>query len=138
MVMQTVDASSAVPKPISTANAPAAGGHYSQGVIHAGQVYVSGQLPIEPNGTHRPDADFDEQARLAIRNMLAVVQAAGSSIENLVKVTVYLVGVENWPRFNSIYAELLGDTRPARSVVPVPELHYGYLVEIDAVAAIGD
>ena len=121
--------------PIFSADAPAAGGHYSQAVTHGGLAYISGQLPIAPDGTHRPDASFDDQARLAIRNMLAVTWAAGSSAENLLKVTVYIVGVENWPRFIAVYAELLGVIRPARSVVPVPELHYGYLVEIDAIAA---
>jgi reactive intermediate/imine deaminase len=124
--------------PISTPNAPAPGGHYSQAVTHAGLAYISGQLPVEPDGTHRPEADFDDQARLAIRNVIAVAQAAGSSAENLLKVTVYIVGIENWPRFNAVFARMLGDIRPARSVVPVPELHYGYLVEIDAVAAIAD
>ncbi|MFZ2994802.1 RidA family protein [Sphingobium sp.] len=125
-------------RPISTPNAPAAGGHYAQAIAHQGLVYVSGQLPVEPDGTHRPDADFADQARLAIRNMLAVAQAAGSAPDRLLKVTVYIVGIENWPLFNRIYAEMLGDVRPARSVVPVPELHYGYLVEIDAIAALAD
>jgi reactive intermediate/imine deaminase len=136
MVKNDTPATGRVAGPILTANAPAPGGHYSQAVRHAGLVYISGQLPIEPDGTHRPEADFDDQARLAIRNMIAVAEAAGSSVENLLKVTVYIVGVENWPRFNAVYAQILGDVRPARSVVPVPELHYGYLVEIDAVAAI--
>ena len=133
--MSERDTMSVVASPISTANAPAAGGHYSQGIRHAGLVYVSGQLPIEPGGRHRSEADFDDQARLAIRNMIAVAEAAGSSVENLLKVTVYIVGIENWPRFNAVYAEMLGNVRPARAVVPVPELHYGYLVEIDAIAA---
>jgi len=120
---------------ISTDDAAPAGGHYSQGVRHGDLIYVSGQLPIAPDGTHHSEADFEQQARLAIRNMIAVVEAAGGSAATLLKVTVYLVGVENWPRFNTVYAEILGDARPARSVVPVPELHYGYLVEVDAVAA---
>jgi 2-iminobutanoate/2-iminopropanoate deaminase len=120
---------------ISTDDAAPAGGHYSQGVRHGDLIYVSGQLPIAPDGTHHSEADFEQQARLAIRNMLAVVEAAGGSAATLLKVTVYLVGVENWPRFNTVYAEILGDARPARSVVPVPELHHGYLVEVDAVAA---
>ncbi|WP_019052852.1 RidA family protein [Sphingobium xenophagum] len=135
MVMTRIDATGDGPLPVTTANAPAAGGHYAQAIKHGGLAYISGQLPIEPDGTHRPEADFDDQARLAIRNLLAVAQAAGSSAENLLKVTVYIVGIENWPRFNAIYADLLGDVRPARSVVPVPHLHYGYLVEIDAIAA---
>ncbi|KAA0596147.1 reactive intermediate/imine deaminase [Azospirillum lipoferum] len=120
--------------PISTDGVAPAGGHYSQGVRHGDLIYVSGQLPIAPDGTHHAAADFDRQARLAIRNMIAVVEAAGGTTATLLKVTVYLVGIANWPRFNAIYAEMLGDARPARSVVPVPELHYGYLVEIDAVA----
>ena len=136
--MNEINAVSSLVRPVSTANAPAAGGHYSQAVKHGRLAYISGQLPVEPDGTHRPEADFSDQARLAIRNMLAVTEAAGSSIENLLKVTVYIVGVENWPRFNAVYAEMLGDVRPARSVVPVPELHYGYLVEIDAIAACTD
>lgn len=123
---------------VSTENAPAAGGHYAQAITHQGLVYVSGQLPVEPDGTHCSQADFIDQARLAIGNMLAVVQAAGSSVDRLLKVTVYIVGIENWPRFNAVYAEMLGDARPARSVVPVPELHYGYLVEIDAIAALAN
>jgi enamine deaminase RidA (YjgF/YER057c/UK114 family) len=98
--------------------------------------YVSGQLPVRPDGTHAPEATFEDQAHQALDNLLAVVKAAGSAPQRLVRVTAYIVGVENWPRFNAIYAARLGDIRPARTVVPVPELHYGYLVEIDAVAAV--
>ena len=121
--------------PMSTPNAPAAAGHYAQAVRHAGLVYISGQLPVGPDGSHRPEADFDDQARLAIRNLIAVAEGVGSTVEDLLKVTVYIVGIANWPRFNAVYAEMLGDTRPARSIVSVPELHYGFLVEIDAIAA---
>ena len=120
--------------PVYTTNAPTAGGHYAQAIKHAGLVYVSGQLPVAPDGNHHPEADFDEQARQAIRNLISVAEAAGASVEELLKVTVYIVDVANWPRFNAVYAQMLGDVRPARSVVPVPELHYGYLVEIDAIA----
>jgi reactive intermediate/imine deaminase len=121
--------------PFSTASAPAPGGHYAQAIKHAGLLYISGQLPIAPDGTHLAEADFDDQARQAIRNLIAVAEAAGASVGSLLKVTVYVVGVANWPRFNAVYAEMLGAAHPARSVVPVPELHYGYLVEIDAIAA---
>jgi reactive intermediate/imine deaminase len=135
VMIEDVDVQSSAVAAISTDDAASAGGHYSQGVRHGDLIYVSGQLPIAPDGTHHSEADFEQQARLAIRNMIAVVEAAGGSAATLLKVTVYLVGVENWPRFNTVYAEILGDARPARSVVPVPELHYGYLVEVDAVAA---
>lgn len=134
-MIEDVDVQSSAVAAISTDDAAPAGGHYSQGVRQGDLIYVSGQLPIAPDGTHHSEADFEQQARLAIRNMIAVVEAAGGSAATLLKVTVYLVGVGNWPRFNTVYAEILGDARPARSVVPVPELHYGYLVEVDAVAA---
>lgn len=131
-------AATPISTPIFTANAPTAGGHDAQAIMHAGLVYISGQLPIAPDGGHRPDADFDGQARQAISDLIAVAEAAGASVEDLLKVTVYIVGVANWPRYNAVYAEMLGAVRPARSVVPVPEMHYGYLVEIDAIAACKD
>lgn len=105
--------------PFSTASAPAPGGHYAQAIKHAGLLYISGQLPIAPDGTHLAEADFDDQARQAIRNLIAVAEAAGASVGSLLKVTVYVVGVANWPRFNAVYAEMLGAAHPARSVVPV-------------------
>jgi 2-iminobutanoate/2-iminopropanoate deaminase len=120
---------------VSTDRAPAAAGHYSQAIKHDGLIYVSGQLPVQPHGAHDTEAAFDDQVRLAMTNLLAILQAAGGAPRGLIKVTAYIVGIENWPRFNAIYSEILGDIRPARSIVPVPELHYGYLVEIDAVAA---
>jgi 2-iminobutanoate/2-iminopropanoate deaminase len=122
---------------VSTDRAPAAGGHYSQAVKHGGLIYVSGQLPVQLGAAHNTEAAFEDQARLALANLLAVLDAAGSTPRHLLKVTVYLVGIENWPRFNAVYAEILGAIKPARSIVPVPALHYGYLVEIDAVAAQG-
>ena len=117
-----------------TDRAPKPAGHYSQAVVSGAHVFVSGQLPIRPDGRALDDDGFEAQARQAIQNMLEVVRAAGSSPQQLVKVTVYIVGIANWPRFNAVYASMLGDACPARSVVPVPELHYGYLVEIDAIA----
>lgn len=115
-------------------NVPPAG-HYSAGVRHGGHIYVSGQLGALPDGTHTADRPFDEQVRAAMNNVLRVLAAAGLGPEDVVKTTAYVVGVENWPRFNAIYGEMMGDARPARVVVPVPELHYGYLIEIEALAA---
>jgi 2-iminobutanoate/2-iminopropanoate deaminase len=123
--------------PVSTDRVPPAGGHYSQAVKHDGLVYVSGQLPVQFGGAHNTEAAFEDQARLALANLLAILDAAGSTPGHLLKVTAYIVGIENWPRFNAVYSEILGDIKPARSIVPVPELHYGYLVEIDALAAEG-
>src|ERR1700755_2335341 len=120
---------------ILTENAPKPAGHYSQAVCHGDLVFVSGQLPVTLEGKIIADASFEEQARLALANMLAIVKAAGSRPDRVLKVTVYLAGVEYWPKFNALYAEAFGDAKPARSVVPGPALHYGALVELEAIAA---
>lgn len=124
--------------PVATAEAPAAAGHYSQGLRAGATLYVSGQLPISADKSPLEDMSFAGQARQAVANMLAIVEAAGGSSADLCRVTAYIVGVENWPEFNRVYAEMLGDAKPARTVVPVAELHYGYLVEVDGIALIGD
>lgn len=124
--------------PILTDQAPAPAGHYAQAIRAGDMLYVSGQLPIRADKAPLEDMGFAAQARQAIANMLAILEAAGGTPADLCRVTAYIVGVENWPEFNRVYAEMLGDARPARTVVPVPELHYGYLVEIDAVAALRD
>lgn len=123
-------------KPISTDAAPAARGHYSQAIVHAGIAYVAGQLPIVPDDPERKLADFEAQARQVIANVIGIVEAAGSSRELILRTTVYIADIAHWPAFNAIYAEMLGSHRPARTVVPVPQLHYGYLVEMDAIAAL--
>lgn len=123
------------PEPVLTCDAPAPGGHYAQAVVYGGLVHVSGQLPVVAGQPHDPAAPFETQVRRALANLLAILAAAGAAPDRLLKVTAYIVGADNWPAFNAIYAEVLGTARPARSVVPVPELHHGYLVEIDAVAA---
>ena len=123
---------------VETARAPAPAGHYAQARIAGAHVYISGQLPIRPDGAALPDMGFEAQATQAIENMLAILEAAGATPQDLVRVTAYIVGVEHWPRFNAVYAGLLPEARPARTVVPVPELHYGYLVEVDAIACLPD
>ncbi|MEH3102239.1 RidA family protein [Sphingomonas adhaesiva] len=111
------------------------GGHYSHVAQAGGLIFTAGQLGIRPDGSHTADLPFEDQVRQALANMLAAVKAGGAGREGIAKVTAYIVGVDNWPRFDAVYAEVMGDHRPARTVVPVPELHYGYLVEIDAIAA---
>ncbi|MHC9083500.1 RidA family protein [Luteimonas sp. RIT-PG2_3] len=124
--------------PVQTEAAPTPAGHYAQAIIAGQQVYISGQLPLRPDGAPLPDQGFETQARQAIANLLAILQAAGATPARLARVTVYIVGVEHWPAFNAIYAQMLPDAKPARTVVPVPELHYGFLVEIDAIAVLAD
>lgn len=123
-------------KLVSTPSAPTARGHYSQAVVHAGLVYVAGQLPIVPGETARQLSGFDDQARQVLDNVAAILAEAGSGLDLVLKSTVYIADVAHWPAFNAIYAEKLGSHKPARTVVPVGALHYGYLVEMDVVAAL--
>lgn len=121
---------------VSTDSAPAARGHYSQAVVHEGVVYVAGQLPVVPGDPDRRLATFDEQARRVIDNVFAILEASGSAPGLVLRATVYIADVAHWPAFNAIYAEKFGAHRPARTVVPVSALHHGYLVEMDAIAAV--
>ena len=122
---------------IATGNAPKPAGHYSQACAYGDLILVSGQLPVSLDGKARADLSFEEQVRLALGNVLAVLEATRSGPDRVLKVTAFIVGVENWPAFNRVYAELFGEARPARSVVPVGSLHHGCLVEIEAIAARG-
>lgn len=111
------------------------GGHYSHAVAARGLVFVSGQLPIAPDGRKLNEAPFEEQARQVLDNVAAALTAAGSSVARLVQVRVYVTDIGSWPAFNTIYAAWVGAHRPARAVVPVPELHYGFKIEVEAVGA---
>ena len=113
------------------------GGHYSHAVVAGGMVYVAGQLPITPDGRKLGDAPFDAQAMQALSNVAAALNAAGSGVDRLVQVRVYLVDIDDWPAFNTLYATWAGNARPARAVVPVPRLHFGFKIEIEAVAVAG-
>jgi 2-iminobutanoate/2-iminopropanoate deaminase len=121
---------------ISSAELPAPAGHYSHAAALGELLFISGQLPIGAHG-HSSKMSFADQTRQAVGNVLSVLRAAGGEAGDLLKITVYLVGIENWGEFNRIYAELMGAAKPARSVVPVPALHFGYLIEIDAIARRG-
>ncbi len=112
----------------------APGGHYSHAVTANGFVFVSGQLPIAPDGSKLTDAPFERQAEQTLHNVAAAVTAAGSALDRLVQVRVYVTDIKSWPAFNAIYAKWIGSSRPARAVVPVPELHYGFKIEVEAVA----
>lgn len=121
---------------VYTENAPAPGGHYSQATVHNGVVYVAGQLPIHAETGEKNRGPVEDQARLVLDNLKAILEAAGSDMKHLLKVTVYISDIELWGRFNAVYTEALGDHKPARAVVPTRDLHYGFLVEVDAIAAV--
>ncbi len=121
---------------ISTQNAPRPAGHYSQAIAHNGVVYVSGQLPIDPRTGDKRVGTIEEQAEQALRNVAAVLTAAGSRLDQVLKVTVYISDIALWDRVNRVYAAFFGEHRPARAVVPTRELHFGFQIEIEAIAAI--
>jgi 2-iminobutanoate/2-iminopropanoate deaminase len=120
---------------ISTEDAPRPGGHYSQAVVHQGVVYVAGQLPIVPETGEKCLGTVEEQTERTLLNLEAVLKAAGSGRDRVLRVTVYVSDISLWGRVNEVYAGFFGGHRPARTVVPTRDLHYGFLVEIDAVAA---
>lgn len=120
--------------PVNPATMAAPGGHYSHAICAGGLVFVSGQLPIAADGTRLDAAPFEQQVRQALDNVAPALQAAGSSVAALTQVRVYVTDIKSWPAFNAIYAAWAGAARPARAVVPVPELHYGFKIEVEAVA----
>jgi 2-iminobutanoate/2-iminopropanoate deaminase len=125
-------------KIVETPRAPLPAGHYSQAVVYGGLVFVAGQLPFDVAHPGRPAGDVEEQTERALRNVEAILESVGSSLDRLLSVTVYVTDISLWPRVNAAYARILGAHRPARAVVPVKELHHGYLVEVQAVAALGE
>lgn len=111
---------------------PPPAGHYSQAVAAGGLVFLSGILPARDSVA--PDALFEAQCDSVFTQCELVLHAAGCGFKDVVQCTAYLAGVEHWPAFNKVHARVFGEHKPARAVVPVPALHYGYLVEIQLVA----
>jgi 2-iminobutanoate/2-iminopropanoate deaminase len=119
---------------ITTPNAPIPVGHYSQAVVHNGLVFVSGQLPLHPDRRTFEVYSIEEQTRQALTNLKEILTAAGSDLSKVLKVTVYIADISLWGRVNEVYAAFFGDHKPARAVVPTKNLHYGFMIEIDAIA----
>jgi reactive intermediate/imine deaminase len=111
-------------------------GHYSPGIEHNGLIYVSGQLPISLVTREPFTGDIGEQTELALRNVEAVLQAAGSDLSHVLQFTIYVSDMELWGAVNAAYARVMGDHRPARAIVPVKDLHFGTKIEIQAIAAV--
>ena len=118
---------------IHTQVAPRPAGHYSQAVEEGGFIFLSGMLPdiasVDPAAS-----SFTGQCEAVLRQCQAVLAQAHCTFDDVVQCTAYLVGVENWPTFNEVYARFLDAHKPARAVVPVPELHHGFLVEVQMTA----
>lgn len=123
-------------RPISTAGAPTPAGHYAQAVVHDGTVYVSGLLPHDPKDPAAPLGGVETQVRRVMSSLGSILDAAGSGMEHLLQVTIYLPDLDDWSVVNRVFAEFLGDHRPARAVVPVRPLKRDAALELVAIAAV--
>jgi 2-iminobutanoate/2-iminopropanoate deaminase len=121
---------------IKSADAPAAIGPYSQGIISGGFLFTAGQIPLDPTTMAVVPGDVILQTERVMQNLAAVLREAGSDWRHVVKTTVYLQDMSHFPQMNEVYARHLGDARPARSTVQVAGLPRGVLVEIDLIARI--
>ena len=124
-------------KPISSADAPAAIGTYSQAVRAGDTVYLSGQIPLDPATMKLVEGDFEAQARRVFENLRAVCRAAGGDFDRVVRVTVYLTDLGNFAKVNEVMAMYFREPYPARAAIGVASLPRGALVEIDAVMHLG-
>jgi 2-iminobutanoate/2-iminopropanoate deaminase len=122
---------------ISTDAAPAAAGPYSQAIRAGDLVFTAGQLGLDPATGEFAAGDVAGQAEQALANLAAILDAAGSGLDRLVKVTVYLAEIGDWPAVNEVYGRVVPTPYPARSAFAVKDLPKGALVEIEAVALIG-
>jgi 2-iminobutanoate/2-iminopropanoate deaminase len=119
---------------IQTSKAPSPIGPYSQAVRGNGFIFVSGQIPIEPGTGAVSGGDVAAQTRQVMKNLAAILEAAGSGLEKVVKTTVFLANMEDFAQFNRVYGEFLGNARPARATVQVSRLPKEVLLQVDAVA----
>jgi 2-iminobutanoate/2-iminopropanoate deaminase len=123
-------------KTIATNRAPRPAGHYAQGIVHGNVVYVSGQLPLDPADPERAPGTIAEQAERVLGNVAAVLEAAGSGLDRVLQLTVYVTELEHWGVVNETFARHFGQHRPARAVVPVGPLRKGCQIEVQAIAAL--
>ena len=123
-------------KIVSTTNAPAAIGPYVQGKIVNGFLFASGQIPLVPSTGALAEGGIEEQARQALTNVKALVEAAGSDLSKVVKTTCFLKDINNFAAFNAVYAEFFKENAPARSCVGGIDLPKGALCEVEVIAAV--
>lgn len=122
---------------IRCVDAPPPGGHYAQAVLHRDTLYVSGQLGVTKDTPDPDTVSIADQVVFALGNIEAIARVVGAAKEDVVRCTVYVTDVEHWGEVNRAYAAFFGTHRPARSIVPSGPLHFGALVEIEAVVAVG-
>ena len=123
-------------KAVATERAPKAAGPYSQAVIHDGLAYVSGQIPVDPDTGSIPEG-MAAQAEQALKNLSAVLEAAGSGTGRALKVTVFISDMSQFAAVNEVYARFFSEPYPARTCVESPHLPKGVMIEIDAIGIVG-
>jgi len=97
-------------------------------------IFVSGQLPVNPETNEKILGSIEDQAHQALKNLKAILEAAGSNLQNVIKTTVYITDISLWDSVNKVYASYFGDHKPARAIVPTRELHNDFKIEIEAIA----
>src|SRR5918997_1644629 len=120
---------------VHTPDAPAPAGHYSQAVVYNGLVFVAGQLAIDPRTGEKRLGSIEGQTEQVLKNVGEILKAADSDLSRVLKMTMYISDINLWGAVNEVYARVMGEHRPARAVIPTRELHHGFLIEVDAVAA---
>lgn len=123
-------------KTISTINAPAAIGPYAQGNIAGGLLFASGQIPLDPETGEIVGSTIEEQTAQVMKNVAAILEAAGIDFDHVVKTTCFLNDMNDFAAFNAEYAKSFGEVRPARSAVAVEKLPKGALVEVEVIAEV--
>lgn len=121
---------------IRCADTPPPGGHYAQAVLHRDTLYVSGQLGVTDDTPGADTVPIADQVGFALGNIEAIARVVGAAKEDVIRCTVYVTDVKHWSEVNRAYAAFFGAHRPARSIVPSGPLHFGALVEIEAVVAV--
>lgn len=123
-------------KTVFTENAPKPGGHYSQAVVSNGLVFVAGQLAVDPATGAKLTGSIEQQTEQCLKNIAEILKASGSDLGRVLRMTIYISDIDLWSAVNDVYARIMGDHRPARAIVPVKELHYGFKIEIETIAAV--
>lgn len=122
---------------ISTSGAPAAIGPYSQGIVAGGFLFVSGQIPLDPETGSLVEGGIAEQTERALLNLIAIIEEAGADVSKIVKTSCYLAEIADFAQFNEVYGRMI-DSKPARACFAVKDLPKGALVEVEAIVHVGE
>lgn len=123
-------------KIITINNALKPAGHYSQAIAHNDVIYLSGQLAINPETGEKEFGTVEQETLQVLKNIEIILKEVGSSRNDVIRATLYIPDINLWDKVNDVYTEFFGQHKPARSVIPTRELHFGFKIEMDIIAAI--